>query len=393
MRVANTIYKTRAVLAVLIMALTAFCAAGQTMAGRVAVSDVAFSVEDGVMTVAFAAEVPRGTVKGNEVLLFRPVITDGTFSVSLPLAAVYGGRRAESNFARRRWASGDDTSPDSIRAVRCGKKMDYSASVPVQYWMRGARIEIESAVKGCSCVSYGTPETLALSILVDVIPELRDSVITISRMEGPPPFIPQTLADTLSLSFPFVVRDEGFDHRKPFDIYDDERDNSLAVYFHKGSGSIDLHYSDNAQTLKNMVAAIDMIERAPGCGVTHVVVSGFASPEGSLWLNSRLAWSRAVAVKEYILRNTAMKDESVVIFNGSEDWRGLRMLVAASEMDHRDEVLGIIDDVSAQDPSNPDGWLEKLKLLHGGDQYRYMMHEMFPLLRTGAFIKVYYTNQ
>ena len=94
-----------------------------------------------------------------------------------------------------------------------------------------------------------------------------------------------------------------------------------------------------------------------------------------------------MALKDFLLRNTAFPADSMTLFNGSEDWRGLRKLVAASDLYEREEILRIIDNV----PVTQGRELELMKL-SGGRPYLYMLEHMFPELRNAAFIKVYYEN-
>ena len=130
-----------------------------------------------------------------------------------------------------------------------------------------------------------------------------------------------------------------------------------------------------------------MLQESKTSRVVRVVIVGSASPEGTLAFNDRLAWNRAVALKDFLLRNTAFPADSMTLFNGSEDWRGLRKLVAASDLYEREEILRIIDNV----PVTQGRELELMKL-SGGRPYLYMLEHMFPELRNAAFIKVYYEN-
>lgn len=130
-----------------------------------------------------------------------------------------------------------------------------------------------------------------------------------------------------------------------------------------------------------------MLQESKTSRVVRVVIVGSASPEGTLAFNDRLAWNRAVALKDFLLRNTAFPADSMTLFNGSEDWRGLRRMVAASDLYEREEILRIIDNV----PVKKGRELELMKL-SGGRPYLYMLEHMFPELRNAAFIKVYYEN-
>lgn len=344
--------------------------------------------------VALDVRVSRRALKCNQTLIFRPVITDGMHKVSLPRTVVYGGHLAKTSYKRLLWSVGENEKTDAVGIPRRKKPLEYRAAVPAQYWMREANLEIESAVSDCCCVNYMENTVVTGNLMAEYIPELRDSVVLIVTKMAPEPFsVPESIADTMSISFPFIAMDEGFDPNGKIKMYDDERDDCLAVYYGASSYTIDPSFSGNARTLDNLLAAIDVINASEDCDVEHIVVGGFASPEGPLSYNDRLAWRRAVAVKEYIVNNTGTAADKIAIFNGSEDWRGLRELVAGSDMEYRDEVLRVIDTVPLWDAKANRGRNGVLMRMHGGRPYKYMSRHFFPLLRNGAFIKVYYENR
>jgi hypothetical protein len=101
-----------------------------------------------------------------------------------------------------------------------------------------------------------------------------------------------------------------------------------------------------------------------------------------------------VAVRKYLIDNTGLQESDVSLYNGSEDWWGLQLLVAASDLRDKADILRIIDTVPLM---SRDGRqkvrLQQLKELNGGVSYRYMAEHFFPLLRNGAFIRVYYDNK
>ena len=117
-----------------------------------------------------------------------------------------------------------------------------------------------------------------------------------------------------------------------------------------------------------------------------VEITGFASPEGGLSLNTRLGAGRAAALKEYIRGEMPeLRDEDFVLVNGVENWDGLRALVAASNMEYKDEVLAILDD-------NTLGTGRKAALMNlkNGKPYRYMLKEFYPELRNACYVSVFY---
>lgn len=164
---------------------------------------------------------------------------------------------------------------------------------------------------------------------------------------------------------------------------------SLRIDFARSSSTIERYYKENNATLVTLASVLRQIERSDNARIARIVIAGFSSPEGPLMENDRLAWERADAVREFIVTNTSVPFGRISLYNGSEDWRGLRALVEQSaEMESRYDVLRIIDTVPILS-----GRERRLMDLAGGIPYRYMKRYLFPKLRNAASIKVYYTNQ
>jgi outer membrane protein OmpA-like peptidoglycan-associated protein len=316
-------------------------------------------------------------------VVYAPVITDGINRVSLP-AVVVQGRRAEVAWQRHEWAAGTENRYPEAYYTENGAEVDYRAEVPFQPWMHDARIEVGTVMAGCGDSFIGRSIWARRILPAPPRPEPRPA--------APEPVLPEpTLAETLARTFPFVLPASEFDPNEPIRFYDDERDNALTVYYRINRYDIEAEYADNRQTLINLLAAIQAIQASGTARVERVVVAGFASPEGPFAFNDRLAWERAVSVKKYILDNGSMTDRAITVFNGSADWRGLRRLVEQDDqVPGQREVLELLDSRPKQDVGAQAGHMNRLRTLHGGRTYRYLADRIFPLLRNGTFIRVYF---
>jgi hypothetical protein len=301
--------------------------------------------------------------------------------VSLP-AVIVQGRRAKISRERYEWETGRTTDLAQATILGPGDTYRYEASVEFQSWMQGARITVEALGWSCNVAYSFASATLTPDVL--------------SSAEEPLPLQPTetaklTTGDVLARSFPFVLPNRGVISEA--DIIS-SRDRSLVVYYRVGRSDIEPDYGGNRLTLGNLTAAVSAIMSSGDSSVSRLVVAGFASPEGGLYNNERLAWNRAVSVKEYVVRQTGLDGDLITVYNGSEDWFGLREMVQESDMFERERVLRIIDTVPAL---SPDGSrkprLERLQALDGGRTYRYMLDNFFPRLRNGAFIQIYYDDK
>lgn len=378
--------------------LAAFPARAETSAGtapadRISVGKVTVDsirlglAADTMLSLRFNATIPRKAIRNTMSLTLTPVVSSGEWRVSMPPLLVEG-RRFNNLRSRRAQAASDGT---VVRATR-GSSVRYTATVPLQEWMPGSTdLRFESVTAGCC--SSAEPHTTHLPDSFRIpFPggRVTDTIVYISYHK--PEFVPETIGDSLSITFSFVLPEAMFDQNEPFRLYDKEKRNGLAVYYRQGASNIDKSLHNNSQTLKNLIAAINVILSSPSSEVAHIVVGGFASPEGPFEFNDRLAWERAVSVKEYIVTHTSVRPEIILVNNGSVDWRGLRKLVSLSDMARKSEVLDVIDTTPLREPEDHSLRLRKLKEIDGGTPYEYMYRNFFPVLRNGAFIKVYYKN-
>ena len=165
----------------------------------------------------------------------------------------------------------------------------------------------------------------------------------------------------------------------------------LEIIFKVSKADIDSSVFNNEVTFGKILKAIDKIYSYPDMRLEKIEVAGYASPEGPPDFNAWLGQARADALIDYIIEHRPQYNltrEHFRIRNGEENWEGLRRVVAASDMDHRDEVIAIIDNDSI--PSERRKlWIEKID--HGWVWHR-MLKEIYPHLRCARYLAVYYTS-
>lgn len=372
----------KAILLILFSVFTVTTASAQS--GRVQISGLTVERTGENVDISFTAYIGRKAVPGGTAMIYAPFLTDGTYTVSLP-PLIIQGKRAEISWDRHEWKHGARVRYEEGIYAKNRQIVKYRTSVPFQQWMQGGSLGIETVTAGC-CSSRTELFAMAENILPAPKPE------TVPEIELPAE--PKTVAEELAVALPFVLPASDFDPQQPIKFYDDERDNSLTVYYKINSHIIEPGYADNRQTLNNLLAAIDILMSSSDSRVERVVVGGFASPEGPFELNDRLAWERAVSVKEYIIRNTQLRDHEVMVFNGSADWRGLRMMVERDRfVPGRQQILDLIDFHPVWDSRTQTGRIAKIRKLENGESFRYLAEHIFPKLRNGAFIRVYFEDK
>lgn len=161
------------------------------------------------------------------------------------------------------------------------------------------------------------------------------------------------------------------------------------IYFRTGHSGLEPSFRNNAASLSGAVEQLRRLKGDTTVVFRQLHLSTGASPEGSNNLNDRLSLKRGTSVRNYFIREVPLADSLISLSSHGEDWEGLRELVAASQMPHRDEVLHILDNTPVwviKDGKVVDSRKRRLGMLRGGQPWRYMAKHFYPELR-GASIR------
>lgn len=135
----------------------------------------------------------------------------------------------------------------------------------------------------------------------------------------------------------------------------------------------------------DIIAAIDSINNDSGLRITQVIFSSSSSPEGNRSFNRRLSEQRLRSAVGYVRSHADIPDSVIVTRSNVTDWDLLRSMVADSDMPGKDNVIAAIDSlpetVTTTGRSQSSPRIDRLKLLHGGKTWRYMLRDIFPTLR------------
>lgn len=143
-------------------------------------------------------------------------------------------------------------------------------------------------------------------------------------------------------------------------------------------------YMNNPWELAKIRVMIDDLKLDPSIKVNRLDIIGYASPEGTLATNKRLSEGRAMALRDYLASRYDFPRNQYHIIFGGENWDGLIDALETLDMDYKNEVLDIIQDIPIEK-----GRETKLMQLRGGVPYRYLLKNVFPSLRV-AICKVNY---
>ena len=145
-------------------------------------------------------------------------------------------------------------------------------------------------------------------------------------------------------------------------------------------------YRNNAAELSKVEETINVVRKDPNTTITHIDIHGYASPEGSLANNTRLAEGRAQAFKDYVQQLIDLPASIFSVASTPEDWDGFIKLLQEPGVwsQESDQILAI-----AKSDAEPDVKERQLKQRYPA-QWKQLLADVFPSLRHSDY-KVSYT--
>lgn len=168
---------------------------------------------------------------------------------------------------------------------------------------------------------------------------------------------------------------------------------SINVYFRAGYRIFEPSLRNNRAVMDSFVNVIKKAHKEDN--IERIVVSGYASPDGTSTVNDRLATLRCHAIADYLSQHTGVTRESIRTVPGGVAWDELRRLVEANpEVPSREKVLDILNNTPIWifDRQNKiiGGRKAQLMSLDRGDTYRWMLKHLFPELRNAIALAVFF---
>lgn len=290
------------------------------------------------LTVEMDVGLEELKVESNRAVLLTPRLVNGSDSIELPSIGIYGHQRYYY-YMRNGLNS---ISGDTEMAYRASKKpshVDYDCNVPYEKWMDGAVLKLYRSDWGCCHKilaqfegELGRHSEAFFPELIFVQPEAE---IMKSRSLSGKAFIDFPVDQTV--------------------IYPD--------------------YRRNTEELGKIQATIDSVRNDNDVTITSVWLKGYASPESPYKHNTELAIGRTAALKKHICQLYNFADDVIITDFEPEDWDGLRRYVEQSNLDHRSEILELIES-----DMDPDAKELKIKRTYP-EEYRFLLQNCYPALR------------
>ncbi len=307
----------------------------------VEIDSIAFNRSGDFMSLTMNLDFKPTEVKSSRAQILTPlIVSESGDTLALPSVGIYG-RQRYLNFLRNDRAGLSRNSETSFRESDRPSDYHYSAVVPFQDWMNGASLIMRRRLFGCAnCL----------------IEEKNDPVLSYYALN---PGIPEILYFEAKDMGPVVESLEG----------------SAYIDFIVDKTNIEPNYRRNPQELLKIQESIDTVLNDPDVTITSVWLKGFASPESPYSHNTDLAIGRTAALKKHIGQLYNFRDDLISTDYEPEDWEGLRRFVENSNIDHKAEILEMIN--SDMEPDAKEALIKKTF----PQEYKFMLDNFYPALR------------
>ena len=290
------------------------------------------------LTVEINLDLNKLNVDANRAVLLTPRLVNGTDSLDLPSVGIYG-RRRYYYYVRNGIGSISGENETVYRAAGKPDSVAYNNLAEYEDWMDGATLKFHRSDWGCCHEILAEYEGIVGRHREAFFPELVFVQPKAEVMKS------RSLSGSAYIDFPV----------EQTVIYPDYRRNTVE--------------------LGKIQATIDSVRNDKDITITSVWLKGFASPESPYKHNTDLAIGRTAALKKHIGQLYHFADNIIQTDYEPEDWAGLRRYVEQSNIDHRTEILVMIDS-----DMEPDAKEAKIKRTYP-EEYRFMLQNFYPALR------------
>lgn len=330
----------RAILiATLIICLT-YASEARDMVGGVSVEGLKMEHSGQYMLVDMTLDMSGLKVSRNRAVLITPRLVNGVDSLDLPSVGIYG-RNRYYHYVRNGESMLTGKDELSYKASRKPADIAYNKVFPYQEWMNGADLTLHYKEYGC-CNRMLAEQAGTLGDYYEAVKFFPELVYVCPEAEKEKS---RSLEGSAFIDFPV---------------------NKTVIY---------PDYRRNAVELGKIRATIDSVRNDRDITITQVWLKGYASPESPYEHNRELAIGRTAALKNYVNQLYHFDNNVIATDYEPEDWAGLRRYVEKSNINHKQEILAIIDNDREPDAKE---WMIRSSY---PDEYRFLLQECYPSLR------------
>ncbi len=303
-------------------------------------------VAGGQMNIEYALNLSDLHVRRDNVVVITPCLINGNDSLHFYSYAVYGRRRYYHYLRNTDGQMLFGADEMSYKQKDAPEYVSFAASLPYQSWMNGATLQVHCDVYGC-CDQLLAHQTDALRHYEAYVPD-----------------------------FVFVTPEAEIKTRS--------LEGSAYVDFVVNKTDIRPDYHNNEAELGKIRATINVVRQDSDTTIDNIWLKGYASPESPYKHNEELAIGRVNAIKGYVKNLFDFPDDKITTDYEPENWEGLRRYVVQSSLEHKDDILALIDT-----DMDPDAKEAQIKKTYPKD-YASLLENCYPYLRRTDY-RVNYT--
>ena len=315
------------------------------------ITSVAMKRNAGLMTVDMNFATGKFALDGNRVAVFAPVIVNGTDTLVLQPVGLYSRTRWYQYLRAGEKPLGGENET-TIRWSERPEAMDYSQTIPYADWMNGSQLYLRRCDYGC-----------CRTLLHEQMEPL--------------------------MGYRELIYAPKFRYVRPIAETDKTRELVGKAYIDFPVNRTELYpnYRKNPVELAKIIATIDSVRNDKDVTVRRITIKGWASPESPWANNTRLAKGRTATLKQYVQNLYHFPEGFIETDYYPEDWFGLREFVETSGLEHRNEILAIIDSDMEPDPKEA-----LIKKRYPGE-YKFLLQNVYPGLRHSDYTIEYTIRQ
>ncbi len=294
------------------------------------------------LTVSMDIVLDNLEMKRKQRIILTPIVKGEDAQVTMP-EVVVNGRRQDIEYQRHGHKDYDEDAVTEVRRKKgTEQSVHYTAVVPSEPWMRNCDIVMNEDLCGCGKLQENDE---------DLIWPIRTPMVVYMRPDAKPKTY--ELKGSAYIDFPV----------DKIELYPE--------------------YHRNPAELQKIVGTIEKVREDKNITINNIEICGFASPESPYAHNDYLASNRAKTLKDYVRNLMQLDDNLFTVSHVTENWEGLRKFVEGSTLEHRAEILELIDG-----DMEPDAKEARIKSLYPSE-YSYMLSEYYPWLRRSDYTITY----
>lgn len=127
-----------------------------------------------------------------------------------------------------------------------------------------------------------------------------------------------------------------------WNIKDQNGKGSAFIDFPVNVTAIHKEFSNNVIELNKIIETINTVKNDSNVSITRISIHGYASPDGPLQLNERLARERTRTLKEYVSQLYPFDGKYIHTTYTPEDWEGFEALLSDTTFQDKEAIMKIV---------------------------------------------------